>query len=83
MPVDPAVAERDVERLGVRDRFNIRRGLGDSQPQAGGLGVLLGEPRFPCRVIFEQAHGQLGGLGVAHGGKVSKAGPARRGAPPR
>ena len=74
LPVDPAIAERDIERLGVRHRFDVRRSLGDPQPQAGGVGVLPGEPRFPCHGVLEQAHRQLGGFGVDHGGKLQSLG---------
>src|SRR5947209_20461659 len=41
LPVDPAVAERDLERLGVRHRFDGPRRLGDPQPPAARLGLLL------------------------------------------
>lgn len=50
-----------------------RRWLGDPQPQAGGLGVPFGQLRFPCRVILEQARGQLGEFGAGYGGERWKA----------
>ena len=60
LAVDPAEAERDLERLGVRDALDPRLLLGDLQPDAVGALVLCLEPRLPVGGRRERALHQLG-----------------------
>jgi hypothetical protein len=49
LTVDPAVAQRHVERLADRDRRDSRVPLGDPQPRLGTHVVVRGQPGFPLR----------------------------------
>jgi len=57
--VDPAVAERDREGLGVRDGGDVAGALGDLQPQPGRVFMPIGEPRFPLATGGERDDRQI------------------------
>ena len=47
LPVDPSPGERDGQDRWVPDGLDVRLHLGDPQPDAVGLLVILGQPHVP------------------------------------
>src|SRR6185312_1785955 len=56
LPVDPAPAERDVERFRIADRRHARLLLEKLEPDLAGLVVLAGEPARKARRIEKGAY---------------------------
>ncbi len=76
--VDPAVAQRHVERLGTARRRRRIAPLGDLQPHAGAVGVRE-PPCLPCRRVGEGEDRQpVGRRGAGHGPSPSPSNRSRR-----
>src|ERR1700730_4692922 len=59
LAVDPAVAERHLERFGIGHAGSARALLRDLEPYPGREGVLLGQPGFPRARIGEADDGKI------------------------
>src|SRR6185295_20311970 len=60
LAVDPAVAERGFEGFGVGYGWDVGVLLCQLEPDAGRLGVVLGEPGGPRLLVLERQHRQVG-----------------------
>jgi hypothetical protein len=72
LAIDPAIAERAIERLLVGDRRDVAALFGDLKPNARGNGVLRVQESLPGQCIGEAHHGELV-FGVEHRSRCSNA----------